>query len=302
MIQNDQLTELTHEVELALASQADWTPSIVTEREVEYRRKKVVHHDWVALTVGASVISALAIFGIWASIQLLAAWSVIPIILLIIGLSYAARNIDRRRERLQKEAADADRILQDEFGSGEGWLVDLKIIQGAAPTGEDRGMLWFEDGRMVFSGHRTSFALSSSQADDRCRFENKVPGLRHSWALKLKLRTEAGPVFLSFEPPANQHDVVPGAINHWVESTPVADGQFPPTKLGPGAPTLGHLLMKAVVSTAYWLGLLYLAFLPATWNAFAIIFALGAVVALYLRLWFPFTRWRAWASMRRVKW
>ncbi len=281
-------------------SQAEWTPSIVVERDVEYRRRRVAYHDLVALTVGAAAITAAAIFGIWASIVFFAGWAVVPSLLLLIGLVYTARRIDRRRDRLQAEAAEADRILKDEFGEGEGWLVDLKILQGGSPTGEDRGMLWFEDGKMVFSGHRTSFALSSDQARGRCGFQNKILGLRHSIALKVDLVTEAGPVSLSIEPPAWQHGMVVGAINHWVGTSPVPGGQFPPTSLGPGAPSLRQLFVKAVTCSAYWMFLTYVAILPGTWNAFVLIFALGFVAAYVLRLLFPVARWYAWDARRKL--
>lgn len=300
MIRQDLPPELPAVPESAPVSQAEWTPSIVVERDVEYRRKRVAYHDWLALTVGASVITAVAICGIWASIVFFAGWAVVPSLLLIIGLVYTARQIDRRRDRLQAEAAEADRILRDEFGAGEGWLVDLKILQGGAPTGEDRGMLWFEDGKMVFSGHRTSFALSSDQAEGRCRFQTKIPGLRHTWSLKLHLRTDAGQVSLSLEPPMNQHDVLAGAINHWAGSAPVTSGQFPPTSLGPGAPSRNQLFLKATASSVFWMAVLYAALLPNTWNGFVVIFALGFLAAFILRLLFPVARWFAWDAMRRL--
>lgn len=291
--------ETPPEIVEPLARQAEWTPSSVVERDVEHRRRRVTNHDWLALTVGATAITSAAILGICLLAIFFQGYTIFPALALIGGLFYLAKRIDLRRDRLQEEAASADRILREEFGAGQGWLVSLKILQGAAPSGEDRGMLWIEDGRLVFAGHRTSFTLSQDQVTGRCAFKPKVPGLRNTWSLPLNLHTPAGPVSLSLEVAESGH-AMPSAINHWLDQKPTEIGQLPPTTLGPGHADIDRLLLNAVVSTVYWLFVVFLMTKAPTINAAIAIALMGGVAGLMLRAGYTLTRWQAWIDFRKV--
>ena len=53
-------------------------------------------------------------------------------------------------------------------------LVSLRIVSAGRTVGRDRGVVWFEDGRLLYSGHRTSFALGGEDIAPR--------GERHAYA------------------------------------------------------------------------------------------------------------------------
>jgi len=50
------------------------------------------------------------------------------------------------------------KLLEDE-GDLDVCLITLKITADGREVGRDRGAAWFSDGRFLFNGHRTSFAL-----------------------------------------------------------------------------------------------------------------------------------------------
>lgn len=54
---------------------------------------------------------------------------------------------------------------------GDQYLVEVTIVVGKDRLGTDRGVLWFSDGLMGFSGNATSFVLSGE--DIRLQWKNK---------------------------------------------------------------------------------------------------------------------------------
>lgn len=75
-------------------------------------------------------------------------------VLLLAGLALTHWNADHFHACLNSE----DRRLLAE-GSEDHFPVQIEITQDNFVTGRDRGVIWREDGRLVFHGHRSSFVL-----------------------------------------------------------------------------------------------------------------------------------------------
>jgi hypothetical protein len=58
------------------------------------------------------------------------------------------------------------RLLEDE-NDADVCLVSLSIRSGGKGIGEDRGVVWFSEGRLFYSGHRTSFVLGGQDVVPR---------------------------------------------------------------------------------------------------------------------------------------
>ena len=319
------------------ANEADWMPSSIVEREAEWRKLDLARHDRLALTLGPLLSVAAFAAGTFLTYWLFGTLASVAVgIPLFFAPFLVAYRVDQRRARLEAEAIAAEEILKDEFGAGEGWFVDLLVHQNTAPTGVDTGMIWFEEGRLLFSGHRTSFAISPDQVRGSCETVDRIAGLRHS--ILLPLKTDVGAPELSISlGPRSKSDLdkhrLERAIDEWatsatrpkrrltrnptnadppastrtlrvVEEPPVDEaierGQLPPTKIGPGAPTPAQLLRRATLSTVYWLFLSWATLQTPTDRGKLLMVFLGVVVGTILRCWYPGTRWQAWKDSRSL--
>ena len=209
-----------------------------------------------------------------------------------------------RRDDRQKDGYNA---LRMEFPSDCGMLVSLIVRQGDAPTGEDVGLLWFEEGRLYFSGRRTSFGLVSGQARTVSGVREGVRGIRNAVDLTLRRDTAAGTMALSFEPVLPPHEgrdvhrtALRAELAGWLGVVSGGEGQFPPTILGPGVVAQGRLLRDALAATLPIPVLLSILFhytyppLALTAFGLALFVIVGAVPASNLR-------WRAWRDRRRLR-
>ena len=156
------------------------------------------------------------------------------------GMSLGLIPIVLHWEARQAAAHKVDDELREGFGRGVARFVSLIIRQGGAPTGEDRGLLWFEDGKMYFSGHRTSFGLVPSQVSGFATVDSSVPRVRHEVNLVLKRDTPAGPMSLSFGGivpvefnVAAQHASLRMDLDDWKQRGYGEEGQWPPSGFGP---------------------------------------------------------------------
>ena len=253
------------------------------------------------LTVGAAILAALvAPFGL-----------ALPVAVIVLGggaFGLMGRHADDRR----RQAKEPVQELREEFGVGPAWKVELMVRQGEAPTGLDEGLIWIEEGRVVYSGLRTSFALVPAQASGTLRHEPGLPGQRLRLNLTLARTSLAGPLSLSFWPIAEgfrraESDAAElrFAVNRTLNGgvLPETTGQWPPVALGPHAPTPRTLLLRALrphllgTGVAAGFGLIGAAFAP--WIG-VLVFAVGAGVAnLMIRLETA-PRWRAWRDARIV--
>ena len=194
-----------------------------------------------------------------------------------------------------------------------GWLVDLIVLQGAAPTGRDVGVVWFDGDRLYFLGSRTSFGLARSQVK-ALRFDDWLPNDLHPpLTMALNAATPVGSLGLGFEvlpqPPgqfraSRTAAALNDSIRGWMASSQDGEGQLPPVALGPEAPTSLSLLRKAVQNTIFWcvvtVFVLWTAAETQWWYA-----PVWAIIILLLSIpwggvWIPRLRWRAWRDRRRL--
>ncbi len=79
--------------------------------------------------------------------------AVLVVVMLVIGC-VALKNLIVERRNPQ-DSSFVDGAFGDQF------LVEVTIVAGKDRLGTDRGVLWFSDGLMGFSGAATSFVLSA---------------------------------------------------------------------------------------------------------------------------------------------
>ena len=144
--------------------EADWTVSPTLEREAAAIRRRETRVDRLlgggALTLLVATL-ALAFLSPWMFMEsLLPTAFVVVYVALLLGTTVGVA----LRNGCREFPDTADVAMRAEFGGGVGWLVEVTVRQGETPTGMDRGMLWFEEDRLLFAGHRTSFALAPRQA------------------------------------------------------------------------------------------------------------------------------------------
>jgi hypothetical protein len=288
---------------------ARWAPSDLHERGESLLRQKIVRIEWtmgpLALLFAPLGLVALVgalfpfFFGRGRIEVLLAAFA------LISGFTAVIVGLNRHRRRLHAALGESDGGLREPFDRHEGWFVELLVHQGAAVTGTDRGMLWIEDGGLLFSGYRTSFALGSDDVSAPPRYMGALPSIQGALRLPLKARTPAGELALSFNPLPEEELLLLGRIGSWIQDAPLRKGQLPPITLGPGALPRNRLLRCTWVATAYWalaagsIGLLMLAMRSLAAGLPVLLLAL--IVGAPLRAWHVVAWWRAWRDLGRVE-
>lgn len=217
----------------------------------------------------------------------------------------------RRSSRIAERGRKKRQEMREAYGAVEGWTVELTVFQGAAPTGRDRGVVWFEDGRMYFVGERTSFGLAPGQVAGGLRRNWSLAGLRCSITMNLHAHTAGGSVALGLDPlPADGYEPSPDAhfasvLTKWTSEKGPPDGQLPPLALGPDAPSTRTLLVRAVASTAFWVVvatlLAFLGLFTAWWVVPPAAAFGGCLLILWSDLWAPRLRWLAWRDRRRLR-
>ena len=309
-------------------TEGGWTPSPFAEREAVAFRRRFWGQEALKTTVMALMFVVLPVVALLApaSMFLGAYLKAMAGALTIAGAAGFYLFLRDRLDAVRRLVNERDVALRDAFSEGEGWLVNLLVLQGAAPTGTDRGMMWVEDGRLYFVGHRTSFGLLPDQTAGRSRWREPVPGLRLALSLPLDRRTAAGPLSLTFAPVVDPKEAaeVSEAIDAWRHaSEPLSPrgegilgsgqtstihnpqstieiGQFPPTELGPGAARPGGLLAVALGTSLYWFGGTAIALVTLTGNEAAAVIVVLWLLARPFGLWNLRLRWQAWLDRRRV--
>ena len=171
-------------------------------------------------------------------------------IALVVGTRISMR---KRREERRRSASARLIGLRKGLGAGPSWPVDLAVRQGEAPTGYDQGLLWIEREGIAFCGLRTSFLLTPSQVVGEVRHQDRVAGIRYRLNLRLDLQTTVGPLSISFWPTDEGDEETAAAdlrfaLNTRLRSTlhpSTVGGHWPPTAIGPAAPTPGTLWRAA---------------------------------------------------------
>ena len=289
-------------------SHADWTPSPVVEREAALVRRRWRFGELNVLGAGLATFGAMAslIGGLKALARL--DFAGLAFVALAFALGALVLFLHRRDNARLEAVREPDRVRRTEFGSNDGWLVDLLVLQGDAPTGRDRGILWIEGDRLHFAGDRTSFSLAPADIAGPCRKESPIRGLRLGSKLPLRHETAGGRIALSIEVQNALTDRLNGldhAVDTFARRKTVGSGQLPPTTLGPGASSKLALFVWASSLTGIVLfsaGFCILA-------AFAAPNALNALIVLSLVFcgiwstgaWTISARWRAWRDRRRLE-
>lgn len=216
------------------------------------------------------------------------------------GLRVAARQ--RRREAFRSEHEGV-----------AGWSVDLVVLQGAAPTGKDTGVVWFDDDRLYFLGTRTSFGLARGQVTNS-KFDDWLPNELHPpLTLTLSSKTPAGTLSVGFNVlPQSPREfrasrtgrALSEAVRGWMAASSGDEGQLPPLAVGPEAPTRLTLLREALHTTAVW-GIVAAVVLWWSISTDWWLAPIWAVLAMLLLIpwgavWIPRLRWQAWRDRRRL--
>ena len=171
----------------------EWTPHPVSEREMARVRRRWRFGEFNVVGAALSAIAASASFAVGSDrfagnyfVGILLFGLATALGLLVVAFA--------RRDNARLNAVNApDRARWEEFGSHEGWLVDLIVLQGDAPTGRDRGILWIEGSRLNFAGDRCSFSLLPGDIAGACRSERSIRGLRLGTRIALRHETASGP-------------------------------------------------------------------------------------------------------------
>ena len=120
-------------------------------------------------------------------------------VLLLCGMSFSLPN--------GLWASERDLTLLEDPRDQDVCLVEVTIFNGSATVGIDRGVAWFDGGRLLYSGHRTSFAIGGEDVLPRSAWSNEVS----TTPLVLPLRTRwEGPVLrfavLNYGNPEDRHE------------------------------------------------------------------------------------------------
>lgn len=293
---------------------SSWALRATTEFEIaeerrQIRRRKQIGWSFLLASLGLWPLSCLGAGSLALDSPLrLAALLSISVLLFSAGLAAYGRQFRRVHDLSNARLGG----LREEYADLRGWLVEITILQGAAPTGFDRGVIWFEEDRLLFVGERTSFALGSASVRRGPRDHWGTSGLLPTTTLPLRASSPAGGVSLGFTVHA---DDVPGkahwgavgllmALRGWSSAGGTEPGQGPPLAIGPGSPSSTALLWGALGVTALWS--LIVAVLAAV--AVAGEFGVAAVVTGFVvvaslaapDLWTFRLRWRAWRDRRRL--
>lgn len=120
---------------------------------------------------------------------LLCPFMVADVLLLGLGLSQLFS-----RRLAQPAAEPRDLRLLEHPDDPDVCLVQITIVRNDEVVGHDRGAAWFEDGRLLFSGHRTSFALGGEDLVPR---SERGPRRREGQSV-LPLRVDSGGASIEF--------------------------------------------------------------------------------------------------------
>ena len=87
-------------------------------------------------------------------------------------------------------------------------LVEASFLKNGRTTGRDRGVVWFSEGRLLFCGHRTSFALGGEDVlppARRTKTERERGDLLTLRGLPFRANIVFRPVMARGESPARAH-------------------------------------------------------------------------------------------------
>lgn len=151
-------------------------------------------------------------------------------------LALTVRLIRRERRFRSRAIVPEESAMLYEIDVPDAVLVSIWIVQGSAVTGHDRGAMWIEDGRLVFSRRRTSFALPRTEIL-LLSSPRRGPG---EFEIELNRSTAVGPLRLSVATLIGDRPFatpIERTVANWMEvkAASSGEGQWPPLALGPNA-------------------------------------------------------------------
>ena len=157
------------------------------------------------------------------------------------------------------EKWDSFKDMEEISWTMERWLVDLNIIDEGCVIGSDRGILWVEDSRLCFSGHRTSFAITRDDVSDQTaifQFHNPLATpIFHEHSLLLNDKGKLGKRVISIGYTRECRGFSPYKLSelkhaiHGFEQSKKTNqnGQLPPSSIGPGVISPRLILVLAML-------------------------------------------------------
>jgi len=144
-----------------------------------------------ALAVGGAIV-LVAIAIAFDRGVLLAPAIVLTILGAVISDSelYSMRAVTEKDRRLIEDPDDLDVCL-----------VGLEIVRDGRSVGRDKGVVWFADGLLLYSGHRTSFAIGGEDVLPPDEWEG-LPNRSHDHRsdLRVPLLVERGTAYVELTP------------------------------------------------------------------------------------------------------
>ena len=197
-----------------------------------------------------------------------------------------------------------DAPMLPELGVASGFLVSMWVLQGHTVTGRDRGAMWIEGGRLLFSGRSMSFALTRQMVVGGWRDPRLGPGVME---LALDHASDAGTLAVSFTPLFGDRPYAwepKSLVASWLEQAGASSeaGQLPPTTVGPSADSPATIRKRIVGSILRESGYAGIVLLPLAVSgsmvpALAVVLSVGALVGY----WGPLRRSRfALTDARRL--
>ena len=139
-----------------------------------------------------------AVFLVWLSTALVVASivlnSLLPVVLAVLAAILAAV-LNESAAGTDLRIGDADQRLLEDPDDPDVCLVLLTIRRDGRRVGTDKGAVWFADGLLLYSGHRTSFAIGGEDVLPRANWSAASLGDH-----VVPLRLERGSATLELRP------------------------------------------------------------------------------------------------------
>lgn len=194
---------------------------------------------------------------------------------------------------------DLDHETLRGLGTGARSLVDLSVYVNDAKVGTDRCVVWCEEGRLCFMGHRTSFSLGGGVLKHSEPFFRSPMVGEVSDGVSIYLHPVSGKkVRLELSCVRDARNLIHSEksdlrmlVQTWSRSSYPDDyGQFPPTTSGPGVVSVKSLRVRCRVMAAMSLVVLPLIGLGLV---FAFSLTIAVVLLLSVLVWAALGLW-AW--------
>ncbi len=120
-----------------------------------------------------------------------------PGILMVIALWVVIACVLAHAFMIEEKARPSDRALLEDPGDAEVFVVVVRVSRDALPNREDadRGAAWLAEGKLFFSGHRTSFVLGGEDVLPNREWPAAYDALRRE-GVAIPLRTTPRPYVL----------------------------------------------------------------------------------------------------------